>query len=493
MGRELEEQVARIAQQWGAAASPVSAAEARLRPSGVDDLDADAVVAPVRQLPQPARLNRWVWLATAAALVGLVVGVAALVREPSRRSISPATVDPTPAPGDTLPTTAATANPDETVVTTQVVDGQSLTALGVSAMATAGLATLESFSATATVHTTQRSLDDPTAVMAPESTTVNDITLMADGSLWIQGDTASWASYDATSGTSRGEFLSADGAVQYQEIVGWTDNSTPLLIAVGYNPVTPSNVFAGAAGPTVKEVVSALGRPAWRVTVSLGGTVTGGGFSQLETYTIDQESGLTVEYSRTSVNDGVEDVVKAQLSDLQTDAALPAEFPGAFPQDAVVDRSGNPDGFALLTPDAATEQFGSELLLPAPGDAEMRIVLSTSDGLAGEPAYPVTFLQLTVELRTGFAKTTVLISKTEVPPGSPVADPNTLVVGGSLCGTTDGVTCSVDSGSVITAGGLEGTPSVLEYSTISATTGAVQYVILAASAEEALAIANSFS
>ena len=216
-------------------------------------------------------------------------------------------------------------------------------------------------------------------------------------------------------------------------------------------------------------------------------------FSQVESYTIDQESGLIVEYGRTSINNGIEDVMEATISDLQLNVALPAEFAGAFPDGAVVDRSGDPDGFALLMPETAAAQFGGELLLPARGDAEQRIVLSTSDGLWGEQAIPVTNIRVEVELRTGFVATSVVASKAVLKPGISISDPTAAVVEGALCRSQDGVTCSDSPDSVITSGALGGQPSTAEGSAVTATRGPVLYVVQASSAQEALVIANSFS
>ena len=133
----------------------------------------------------------------------------------------------------------------------------------------------------------------------------------------------------------------------HQEIVGWTDNSTPLLIALGYDPVMR---FDAVHDTVVEEVQSHLGRPAWRLTASFeyGAPDDTSAFSQQEVYTIDKESGLIVGYRRVSISDGVEDITEGSLSDLQLDATLPAEFPGAFPVEAVVSPSGSPDGFSLM-------------------------------------------------------------------------------------------------------------------------------------------------
>jgi len=483
MDTEVEQRIARLAQHWDTSTRPVAADEARSRPSAIGALDIHSVVAPVRPVPQAIPARRWIWMAAAASIVALVVAVAAIVREPSNGSISSAPAE------STVPTTAA---PDETAVTTPVVEERPTTVSDVMAQATTRLSALQSFRATATVRTTQRSIDDATAVVAPESTTVNDITLMADGSLWMHGDLSLWGSYDASTGMSRGAFLAADGTTQYQEIVGWTDNSTPLLIALGYDPVMRFD----AVQDTVVEVVDRqLGRPAWRLTASFayGTPEDTTAFSQVETYTIDQESGLIVEYGRTSINNGIEDVTEAKISDLQVDVDLPAEFPGAFPDGAVVDRSGNPDGFALLTPETASQRFGGELLLPAQGDAEQRIVLSSSDGVWGDQAIPVTNFQVTVQLRTGFVTKSVVVSKAVLQLGAPISDPGALVVDGALCRSQDRVTCTDTPDSAITSGALAGRPSTQEGRIVTATSGPVRYVIMAQTADDALATANSFS
>lgn len=107
---------------------------------------------------------------------------------------------------------------------------------------------------------------------------------------------------------------------------------------------------------------------------------------------------------------------------------------------------------------------------------------------------PVTCLHITVELRTGFVKETVEINKSVLQPGASLSDPFGAVVDGALCASVDGVNCrGFDAASVITAGALAGAPSNVEGAAVSATSGPVQYVIMAATADSALAIANSFS
>lgn len=485
MGNEVEEQIARLAQQWDAAAPPVSAEEARSRPSGIGELDLDSALAPVQASPGREHQSRWIWIAAAASVIGLIVGVTALIREPPNGSISPA-------PETTVSTTIAT---EETAVTTsvaEVVEEPVQDVSTVQALVIERLSTLQGFTATATVHTTQTALDGSTVPTSPEVTSVNEVTVMADGSLWIQGDLALWSSYDASTGVSRGAFVGPDGATQYQEVVGWTDNSTPLLIALRINPVMR---FDAVQDTVVEEAQSELG-PAWRLTASFGFGAPDdpSAFSQQETYTIDKESGLIVEYHLVSTNDGIEDVTDMSLSNLRLNASLPAEFPGSFPDGAVIDQSGNPAGFTLLRPETAAEQFGGQLFLPATGDSAMRIVMSQSEGQSGETQVPVTNLQITVELRTGFTSSTVLIMKNVLQPGATLTDASTIVVDGALCTSDDGVTCrAFDSTSVITDGALAGTPSIVEGAAVSATSGPVQYVIMAANAEAALAIANSFS
>jgi hypothetical protein len=451
------------------------------------ELDIDSVLAPVELGERPARSGKWIWLGAAAAIVALIVGAVALVREPSNGSISPAP------PETTVPITVPpTIAVEEPAVTTTAAAEPAVTVADVQAAVTERLSTLQGVRATATVHTRQTALDGSTVPTAQETTSVNEITLMADGSLWLQGDLARWSSYDASTGVSRAAFITADGATQYQEIVGWTDNTTPLLIALRVNPVMR---FDSVQDSTVEEVVSRLGRPAWRLRNSLeyGAPDDLSAFSQQEIFTIDKESGLIVEY-RQVVNNGVEDVTEMSLTDLQLDATLPAEFPGSFPDGAVVDHSGNPAGFRVVAPEEASAQFGSPVFLPAAADSTVRIVMSTNEGLWGQNSLPVTSAQLTIELRTGFVINSVLIMKTTAQPGTEVTDPTAVVVDGLICFSTDGVTCSDASlGSVITEGALAGAPSVAQSSSVSASVGAVQYVVIAGSSDEALAIANSFS
>lgn len=495
MSTEIEQRLARLAHSWEAAAPAVTAGEARARVARPGEAGPDDEWSAVEPAPASSRGRTWLWGAAASIVVAVIVA-AVLVGRPSNRSISSAQPEPTestaePASSVTDGSAAAPTAPATIPPTTPPPVEPAPSLAAVTEAVSSRLSALQSFRATATVHSSQRSLGEGSVAVAPESTSINEVTVLADGTLWIEGDTAIWSSYDASTGVTRAAFTAEDGNTRYQEIVGWTDNSTPLLIVFGHDPV----MHFDSVDDSVEEVVSRLGRPAWRLTLAFGGGSTQStlSFSQEETFIVDQESGLVVEYRRVSTNDAIEDVTEAYLDDLQLNVPLPDTFPGAFPDGAVVDRSGDPNGFALLTPEQAAERFGSGFLMPVVGDAEVRIVFSAGDGLWGEGSIPVTNLQVTIELRRGFAKSTVLIMKTVLQPDAVIADPGVIVVDGALCGSADGVRCSTDGQSVISAGALAGMPSVQESRSVSATDGPVQYTVLAADGAAALSIANSFA
>ena len=332
----------------------------------------------------------------------------------------------------------------------------------------------------------------------PENTTnhTNDVVLRNDGSLWATGDTILMNSFDAATGVARLHFVQADGSSAYQEVVGWTDNSVPLMTMLGgVDPTGPVDVLDGA---TI-EATTLDGRDVWRV----GRTLAMDGDEQTDTWTVDRATGLIVGYDVDWVYDGASRHARRSvvISDVVLGAELPPEFPGSFPEGAVVDRSGDPNGFRLATVAEAATAFGDGFVLPADLANDARITLRTYDsnlsdpvevaaGNSGEVVAPT--ISVEIITRVGFTRTVTTLTKmrpplTGVPGGY-------MLVGDALCPTSDGVTCRTWSEeSEITAGDWAGASSNLEQTSISAERDGITLSVNAPTAEEALALANSLT
>ena len=491
MSTELDDRLAALAAAWETAALPVAMAEIRGRTAGpaldVDGLSTALTLAPVRP-----RRRTWPLVAAAVAVAaGLVVMVAVVVRDSGHHTLTPAAT----APETALPTSVVTTAPPPTSepppALTIPIESQ---IAQVTREVNERLSQLHSFRATATVHAVQQEVSPIPSVTTPviDQTMVNTITLMADGSIWSEGDSFHWTSYDAATGVSRGEFGGADGGTQYQEIVGWPDNSTPLLILFGYDPVMR---FDAMQQPTLTEVTSHLGRPAWQITSTFeGGYTETTPVTQTETYTIDQQTGLVVAYDQRQTQNGVEtNVREARIDDLEVGATLPAAFPGAFPEGAVVDRSGDPNGFVPLSVADAGAMFGSGFVVPAGDGAPVpRTTVNMFDMPATDSSPGGVMYQASIESRTGFVRSTVSISKSTITSGSPLQ--GWIVIDGLLCASPDGVHCvGFDGPSMITAGALAGVPSRFDGRVLIIDNGPVQIVVDAATPEAALVIANSLT
>jgi hypothetical protein len=485
MGTELDDRLAELARAWDAAAPPVGAAEAHSR---VTELPGVAAA------PHLARRHRWPVFAGALAVAAAAVALVAVVRDDPSPSVGPNTSESSTAVSTTVPATSVASTVPSTTIS---VDDQ---LADVAVSVTAALSTFDSFRATATLHRISNGIPaDPTVtVLVDETTSVNTITLFADGSMWSEGDQFLWTAYDATTGVSRAAFRGMDGATAYQEVVGWTDNSTPLLMMLGSMPVMQ---FDGLFDPTVEEVTSHLGRPAWRITSTLGFGAGGSldpasdGYSeQTDAYTVDQQTGLLVAFRSTNTHDGVEDLTEMRLDDLETDVQMPVDFPGVFPEGAVVDRSGDPNGFVPLTIEQAAAQFGFGFVAPVLDDERPRVWLAEQGRVfADNGSQLATMRRATIEWYDGFARSSIEISVSVAVAGSALPE-GFVLIDGLLCRSLDGEHCvGFGQPSEITAGALAGAPSSFEGSWLTISNGPVQVVINAPSPEAALAIANSLT
>lgn len=485
MTTELDDRLAELAAAWDAAAPPIGPEEARAR---VGVTVGDAVVLPG---VERRRRRRWPILVGALALAASVVALVAVLRDEPKPSIGPSSSESSGPVSTTAPATSL--DPTTVPPTAQSVDDQ---LADISTAANAALSTFDSLRATATLHRISNGIPaDPTVtVHTDETTLVNTITLFADGSMWSEGEQFLWTGYDTTTGVSRAAFVGVDGGTAYQEVVGWTDNSTPLLMMLGHAPVMQ---FEGLSNPTVDEVTSHLGRPAWRITSSFGAGASSDPANdfgeQHEEYTIDQQTGLIVAFRQSFEHDGVVDLIESRLDDLVTDVKMPVGFPGVFPEGAAVDRSGDPDGFVPLTLEQAAAQFGFGFVAPVLNGEQPRVWVREQPTNDQQGTQTGVMYQATIEWYQGFVKSSVSITKTVPIEGIPPED-GYAIVDGLLCWTVDGVHCvGFGEPSDITAGALARVPSMFEGSWLTISNGPVQLTISAASPEAALAIANSFT
>jgi hypothetical protein len=83
------------------------------------------------------------------------------------------------------------------------------------------------------------------------------------------------------------------------------------------------------------------------------------------TLLIDQATGVLVSETDTSTDNGVVTTQQSDYTDLVVNAPLPATFPGAFPADVKVNRSGDPSLGPVPNPEAAAQRFGPGFVAPA--------------------------------------------------------------------------------------------------------------------------------
>jgi len=494
MTTDLNDRLAELAAAWETAAPPVAMAEIWGRTidpawSAAAGSVAAISVAPVR----PGRRRSWPLVAAAVAIAAALVAlVAVVVSDSGRHTLAPAESSPDTA----LPTSMVTAVPstsESVPVPVLTIPVQSQIA-EVARRATERLAQLHSFRATATVHTVQQGVADDPLSTAPtiENTSVNDVTVTADGSIWAEGEDSRWTSYDAASTVLRSQYLGPDGTAQCQEVVlGAPDLSTPLFILFGFDPVMH---FDGLIQPTLSERTNQFGRAVWQITSTptlADSTSSTSPETQTEAYEIDQQTGLVTAYERRSTSQGGTSVTTARLTDLVTDVELPAAFPGTFPDGAVVQRSGIPNE-TLPSLGEAASQFGAGLVVPTLGSDPSFLLVDGQLFIDGEPQHGVS-RELSMSWHVGFARYEMVIRKSVLNPGA-AAPPGWIVVDGLGCASPDGEHCAGFGGpSLITAGALVGVPTRVDGQVLIVDDGPIEILIYAAVPEDALAIANSLT
>lgn len=233
------------------------------------------------------------------------------------------------------------------------------------ARSTTALETLDSFRVTATVTRIQRTNDGEP--VEPSSSLTSTVTLLADRSMWAEPSTGGFASYDANTGTSRSAVSKPDGTVIYQRVEGWNENSTGEAILLGHSPM-----WNAPANQTALTIVDAEhdGRPAWHITASRPGFTQIAAKIDTETW-IDTATGLVVRSIETQTgldnngNAAASQTTESTWTDLDTNAELPSEFPGQFPDGATIDVSGDPGAFQQsIDPSELVTAFGPSVWIP---------------------------------------------------------------------------------------------------------------------------------
>lgn len=479
---------------------------------------------------------------TAGGLVtaALLVGAISLTTRPDGqriRAVDP-TTDPTlgaaedaapappePAPGTEAPTTVGPVTTVPIPITAfrpVVVPGPppavelspdvSAELAAVQASVIQSLGQLTSFSATATIRRSfvpadppppgtpvgdpDPSFPPPDAPAGHDDITRNVVALRGDGSLWVETEFGGFASYDATTGVSlrrdaRTEQDAAAGRFENQEVVGWADNSVPLLIMFGHDPVLDFNQFDATAS---LSVVEHDGRPAWQI--EYGRLYED--YDDEFTLVVDQATGLLVRSkSVQTTSDGVS-TEESSFTDLATDIAWPAAFPGSLPPGEPVDRSGDPNGFRPISLADASAAFGDGVLLPAVLPPTARVSLATvstsfgTDDLATTVPADATFesLVMTVDIPDGFLRSQIELSRTLAKPGQP-APAGMIVVDGALCRSSDLIRCNSTAPDGSVATGPLAAAAVTDGASVTADIGTVSYRILAINHDDAVALAAS--
>jgi hypothetical protein len=511
----LEDQLSTLARHWETNAPPIGLDEAiaRAERGGIatlvdpDDADFDdrydhdeplVVVSAITHEPN----RRWkpmLMLGAAAALV--IVGLVVLAnrdsndREPFRPGIDTVAPQPTaqvtvttsatttagssPAPPTAVSTTSSTTPPS--VPTIAELDPTTETLSTIQSSVAASLATFDTFRATATMQlSTAEGGGDP--VDGP--VTINNVTMTANGSLWSEGSPITWQSYDAMTGIAR---TATDSMNVYMQWNGWY--TIPLDVILGVNPVPRLDDLGSNV---VVDETEQDGRPVWEINSTHDLTQADGAPEHRdETFEIDKESGLVIGYTKITTRSGTTTVQTGTLTNLEFNVDFPPpEFPGTFPPDAQVQSSGDESAFQLITIDEAGARFGDGFVVTPALPPTARITFESgifptvgTDGvmIVGTNQR----LKVTMDFPTGFAPTSITISKDVDAGGASSGD-------GSVCRTIDGKTClGADGASVVTAGALKGVPSDLRLGLLTIHNGVITVTIRAPSDQQALALANS--
>jgi hypothetical protein len=444
--RAEDELLQRVASQLEQDAPPIS----------IDEIEQRALTAPLpldgtRTATKPLRWTPIVVAVAAAALVtgGFALALTSRSPAPTLRTSGTAVLDsavpptqPRPGPATTIPASTMPSEPQPTVAApTTVAAGSSDISLDGDAAAVIAaidadridkLRMLTGF--TATVRQTTDTLGDDGQSIDSQPGVDSRTTLLANGSMWTDIDGGGFASYDATTGESRGAIVMPSGEMYYQLIEGWTENSTGMSIMLGHDPARLLSDI-GAPGSVTVEATDFDGRPAWMVKTTYSpimGEPDGSG-EQIETFTVDQATGLMVASSiESGARPGEISRRVSELFDLEVTDEMPSAFPGEFPEDAQIDRSGDPTAFRPTTLSEAAEWFGPGFVSPPEVPAGTTIFLTEFEWEEGNPQAA---RSKTVEIRAreGFA-TPWRISIFKDEPGSDGAVPDGyLLVDGSLC------------------------------------------------------------
>jgi hypothetical protein len=479
MPTELTDALRALAGEWETAAPTITVDEATRARSISDEVPPTSPeVTVVGGAPRPSRW--WIAVAAAAAVALVIVAVTVLRRgDPDRRIEPPQESD----------ITASTAAPTSTAASTTVattVDESFATMLD---QVTAARAALDGFTATVTLTTSNPTVDATGAPLPPNVVTSTDrVVMLAEGSLWSEGDRFLWSSFDPTTGTARNAVVGADGLTQYQEWHGWADASVPINILFGTDPLADVASFAPTALPPgtttqVEQVTSDLGREAWRVRFV---ERSGGTTNRVMTWDFDRGTGIVVAYSDLTTYNGVDQTTDMQITSLSTDAALPDEFPGAFPDGAAVDRGGDPSRYVPMSVPDAAAVFGGTIYVP--DDFGDDAVATVTDS---RPEDNSTMRQLEIRRRVGFTTVSVTMSKFLLDPGAPIPA-GAQVIDGAFCSAPAGNPCEGGpGGTTITSGALAGVSWTVEANWVVATVAGVTVVVRAPTLQAAIAAANS--
>jgi hypothetical protein len=410
MSTDLIERIATLARQWEEAAPPVTLGELTAGRSavGLGQAQQATVIDLDRHVSHRGRLV--VAIATAAAVAAGFVAVVVTRNPDAVEPVGPSTATAAPEtalatiPGTTPITSAAPVTSAPTTTAAPVDFAVRLTEIDAARADALRLFSTIGF----TVHHTSTQ---------PDGTVTRDdsasVVLSNDGSSAVASDAFLWSYYDATTGTARTGYVDADGQTAYQELAGQADNSVALGVPTGLPngiveqfPLYPDDVVA-----VEDDVVD--GRPTWRIDREYPSQS-----SSTSTW-IDVQTGVTLQSRSVGMQstNGVPQTDTLTLSDLQLGASMPADFPGTFPDGAVVNRSGDPTQFSSSSVEDAATLFGVSIVVPTtPADV---MAVSTMN-FGNDDGTTTSSPSLIVRWFDGFLRTEYRLSS--FPPSMPMPD-----------------------------------------------------------------------
>jgi hypothetical protein len=364
----------------------------------------------------------------------------------------PATSVPSP-PGATAPPSEETASDPTVAAPTTLalpprdvsLDGDTESVLAaIDADRIDKLRELDGF--TATVRQQTETLRDDGSPIETQSGFGSRTTLLADGSMWTELDGGGFASYDAATGESRGAIPMPTGDTYYQLIEGWTDNSTGLSIMLGSDPARLLSDATQMSTVVIEETIHDQ-RAAWSIRTTMDVTISAvdpDASPQTETFVVDQATGLIVASSLEWQASPQERIRRtSELVDLELTDAMPAQFPGQFPDGAQIDRSGDPAAYRPATLSDAAEWFGPGFVAPPEVPVGTTIFLAEYEGETGNPQ-SVRSRNVEIRAREGFATLWTVFLSTDVPGSGGSIPDGQLLVDGTLCrDVDDDGTCDV--------------------------------------------------